>query len=101
VQQSGTKKVGALWRTGCGGSVDKSELAAAISAFGAAAKEKLANTGATGNPEDQLRAPLESLVPRLASAAELAQTFVLVGETPESRKERQDFYFLAQTRLVS
>jgi hypothetical protein len=49
--------------------VDKSGFAQAISAFGDAAKEKLANTGAKGNPEDQLRAPLESLMPKLASAA--------------------------------
>jgi hypothetical protein len=64
--------------------VDKSGLAQAISAFGAAAKEKLANTGAAGNPEDQLRAPLEALMPQLASAAGLAQTLVLVGETPHA-----------------
>lgn len=64
--------------------MDKSGLAQAISAFGAAAKEKLANTGAAGNPEDQLRAPLETLMPQLASAAGLAQAIVLVGETPHA-----------------
>jgi len=64
--------------------VDKSGLAQAISAFGDAAREKLANTGATGNPEDQLRAPLETLIPQLASAAGLAEAVVLVGETPHA-----------------
>jgi hypothetical protein len=64
--------------------VDKSGLAQAISAFGAVAREKLANTGAAGNPEDQLRAPFETLMPQLASAAGLAQSIVLVGETPHA-----------------
>lgn len=84
MQQSGAKKIGALLRTDCGGRVDKSGLAQAISAFGAAAREKLANTGASGNPEDQLRAPLETLMPQLASAAGLAHAVVLVGETPHA-----------------
>ncbi len=34
----------------------------AIARFGASAKAKLANPGVTGEPEDQLRAPLETLV---------------------------------------
>src|SRR5438270_13833397 len=37
-------------------------LRSAVSAFGADAKAKLANPAATGEPEDQLRAPLERLV---------------------------------------
>jgi hypothetical protein len=35
------------------------DLQQAISRFGVEAKAKLANLGATGEPEDQLRAPLE------------------------------------------
>jgi hypothetical protein len=37
------------------------DLKTAVSQFGSAAKAKLANPGATGEPEDQLRAPLERL----------------------------------------
>ena len=37
-------------------------MSALMSAFGAAAKGKLANKGISGAPEDQLRAPLEKLV---------------------------------------
>jgi len=36
-------------------------LPAAISRYGAEAKAKLSNPAATGEPEDQLRAPLETL----------------------------------------
>jgi hypothetical protein len=42
------------------------ELKTAIARFGAEAKAKLANPGATGEPEDQLRAPLEELFADLA-----------------------------------
>jgi hypothetical protein len=49
----------------------KPTLASAIAAFGALAKEKLANPVAEGQPEDQLRAPLESLVKDLAEACGL------------------------------
>jgi hypothetical protein len=38
-----------------------SRLRSAIATFGAEAKAKLANLAATGEPEDQLRAPLEHL----------------------------------------
>jgi hypothetical protein len=37
------------------------DLRTATSQFGSDAKAKLANPGATGEPEDQLRAPLERL----------------------------------------
>ena len=42
-------------------SVNKT-VAAAVSAFGASAKAKLANIAISGAPEDQLRGPLEDLV---------------------------------------
>jgi hypothetical protein len=42
------------------------DLNTAISRFGAEAKSKLANPSATGEPEDQLRAPLETLFADLA-----------------------------------
>ncbi|MBX9926084.1 MAG: N-6 DNA methylase [Hyphomicrobiaceae bacterium] len=53
-----------------------------MSEFGAAAKGKLANAAVTGAPEDQLRAPLETLVLRIAERAGHQKNAVkLVGET--------------------
>ncbi len=58
------------------------DLAAAISAFGASAKRKLANAAAKGAPEDQLRAPLETLVSALVGLLGHPQKSVsLVGES--------------------
>lgn len=58
------------------------ELTEIVSEFGASAKGKLANPAATGAPEDQLRAPLETLVRRLAELAGYpANTVKLIGET--------------------
>ncbi|WP_375381612.1 type ISP restriction/modification enzyme [uncultured Sphingomonas sp.] len=66
--------------------------AKAVSGFGAAAKAKLANVAATGQPEDQLRGPLEALIPALASAAGIAGEVVLVGETSlADLKTRPDY----------
>ncbi len=57
-------------------------LAEIISEFGASAKGKLVNAAVTGAPEDQLRAPLEALVRRLAElAGHSTNTVELVGET--------------------
>ena len=54
----------------------------AVSAFGREAKSKLSNPVASGEPEDQLRAPLEALIPVLAELAGLHPgTVVMVGET--------------------
>lgn len=58
------------------------ELAKIISEFGTAAKGKFANVAVTGAPEDQLRAPLETLVTQLAELAGHHKNAVkLVGET--------------------
>ncbi len=58
------------------------ELAAIISDFGKTAKGKLANAAVTGAPEDQLRAPLETLVLQVAElAGHRTNTVKLVGET--------------------
>jgi len=58
------------------------EIAEIISEFGASAKGKLANAAVTGAPEDQLRAPLETLVLQLAElAGHRTGTVKLVGET--------------------
>lgn len=54
----------------------------AVSRFGATAKSKLNNPGATGQPEDQLRAPLEALVADLCAViGPAADATVMVGET--------------------
>jgi hypothetical protein len=61
---------------------DTDKLAEAISAFGAAAKGALSNPAITGEPEDQLRAPLVALVKALAPLCGLAgHGMELVGET--------------------
>jgi hypothetical protein len=56
-------------------------LADAISAFGKDAKAKLSNSAATGQPEDQLRKPLENLFEALADLTGKTGMVTLVGET--------------------
>lgn len=56
-------------------------LAAAISEFGKDAKAKLSNSAATGQPEDQLRKPLENLFEALAELTGKTGMVTLVGET--------------------
>ncbi len=57
-------------------------LSAAVSTFGASAKIKLSNRAVTGAPEDQLRAPLETLICDLAELSGLARGNIgLVGES--------------------
>ena len=73
-----------------------------ISHFGAQAKAKLANPGATGAPEDQLRAPLEALIRSLATASGMADGWVaLVGETTlAERGARPDYAVTVRKALV-
>ena len=54
----------------------KTTVEAAIAAFGAAAKPKLANLAASGEPEDQLRAPFEQLLGDLAELAKISRAKV-------------------------
>ena len=61
------------------------DLKAAIARFGADAKAKLANPSATGEPEDQLRAPLEAL---FACQAAGKQSCNDVAETTTPRDAR-------------
>jgi hypothetical protein len=56
-------------------------LAEAISEFGKDAKAKLSNSAATGQPEDQLRKPLENLFEALAELTGKTGMVTLVGET--------------------
>jgi hypothetical protein len=78
------------------------ELADIIAEFGASAKGKLANTAVTGAPEDQLRAPLETLVLRLAELAGHHQNAVkLVGEmTLAHLSSRPDYAVTVQNALA-
>jgi hypothetical protein len=82
-----------------GGGID---LAAAVSAFGAAAKKKLANRAATGSPEDQLRNPLETLVKDLVELAKLSRAAVeLVGESTLAHlSTRPDFAVTLRNALI-
>jgi hypothetical protein len=58
---------------------------AAVSKFGARAKQKLANPGAMGQPEDQLRAPLEQLLADIAALCKFpANAVVAVGESSQN-----------------
>jgi hypothetical protein len=58
----------------------KSNFDAAIANFGAEAKEKLANVAATGQPEDQLRAPFERLLAEMAQLSNLSKAVVAAGQ---------------------
>jgi hypothetical protein len=68
-------------------------LESIISEFGAAAAAKLSNPSVTGEPEDQLRAPLEGLISNLAALIGIERKSVsLVGESSLSDlKTRPDF----------
>ncbi len=78
-----------------------SDLKDAIARYGASAKAKLANPGATGEPEDQLRAPLEALFTDLAVLCGIKQKLVAVGELSLSRlKVRPDYAITLRNVLV-
>jgi hypothetical protein len=67
-----------------------------IATFGSEAKAKLANLAVSGEPEDQLRAPLERLVVNLAEICGLPSNAVTaVGESLLSQlKTRHWFRFM-------
>lgn len=77
------------------------QLAKAVGKFGGEAKAKLASPTVSGEPEDQLRAPLEALIKDLASIVLPAATVTLVGETSlAEHKTRPDFAVNVQNALV-
>ena len=78
------------------------KLRSAMATFGAEAKAKLANLAATGEPEDQLRAPLERLVVDLAELCGLPRTAVAaVGESSlRELKTRPDYAVTVRNALV-
>ena len=74
----------------------------AVAAFGREAKSKLSNPGASGEPEDQLRAPLEALVGNLAELAGLhAGTVNMVGETSLAEIKTRPDYAVTQGGALS
>jgi len=74
----------------------------AISRFGEQTKAKLSNRAASGAPEDQLRAPLESLIGDLALVAGLpVGALNLVGESTLAHlKTRPDYAVVVHGALV-
>ena len=74
----------------------------AISDFGAVASKKLGNRAASGEPEDQLRAPLEALLHDLAALCGFTPgAVVAVGESSLSDlKTRPDYAVTVQGALV-
>ncbi len=79
-----------------------SEFSDAIARFGTSARAKLANPGATGEPEDQLRAPLEALFADLAELCGLKREWLAaVGESSLGRlKTRPDYAITLRNVLV-
>lgn len=74
----------------------------AISTFGASAKLKLANLAASGEPEDQLRAPFEHLIADMAELAHIPRGKVAaVGESSlRELKTRPDYAVTVHGALV-
>jgi hypothetical protein len=73
-----------------------------ISSYGADAKAKLANPAAKGEPEEQLRAPLEGLFVDLAEVCGFPRSAVIaVGESSlRELKTRPDYAITVQKALV-
>ena len=80
----------------------KPTLATVISRYGAEAKAKLHNPAARGEPEDQLRAPLETLFADLTELCGLPRNaLAAVGESALSElKTRPDYAIALRNALV-
>ncbi len=78
------------------------DLRSAVSAFGAKAKSKLSNVAAAGEPEDQLRAPLEGLFADLAELCSFKRDWLAaVGESSlATLKTRPDYAITLKNILV-
>ena len=74
----------------------------AVNSFGAATKAKLSNIAATGQREDQLRGPLEALLPALAEAlGQPTGATTLVGETAHAATgTRPDYSVVVANALI-
>jgi hypothetical protein len=80
----------------------KLTIETAIANFGHRAKEKLANPAATGQPEDQLRAPFEHLLSEIAELCHLPiGSVIAVGESQlHDLKTRPDYSVTVYKALV-
>jgi hypothetical protein len=80
----------------------KQQLSAVISRYGAETKAKLANPSASGEPEDQLRAPLETLFADLTELCGMPRAAITaVGESSiASLKTRPDYAITLRNILV-
>ena len=80
---------------------EAADIAAAVSTFGASTKTKLSAT-ISGEPEDQLRNPLEVLLRAVAEIVGLDVTYLaVIGETSLSDlKTRPDFAVTYRNALV-
>src|SRR6185437_7745955 len=80
----------------------KPTIEMAVSDFGVAAKSKLSNPSATGQPEDQLRSPFEHLLLAIAGLSGLQAGHVTaVGESSLSDlKTRPDYAVTVHKALV-
>src|SRR5438105_4306637 len=78
------------------------DLKAVMAQFGAEVKAKLANPGVAGEPEDQLRAPLERLFADLAELCGFRREWLAaVGESSlATLKTRPDYAVTLQNVLV-
>jgi hypothetical protein len=79
-----------------------SPLRSAIAAFGRSAKSKLANPAARGEPEEQLRAPLEGLILDLAEQCRIPrrQVAAIGASALADLQTRPDFAISARHLLV-
>jgi hypothetical protein len=77
-------------------------FAAVLSRFGEHAKRKLSNPAATGEPEDQLRSPLERLIKDLAALCRFSPSAVeAVGESSlADLKTRPDYAITVSNALT-
>lgn len=80
----------------------KPDLNSVVSTFGLSAKRKLANPGARGEPEDQLRAPFERLIADLSEIVGFPKdSIAVVGESSVSDlKTRPDYAVTVRKALV-
>lgn len=77
-------------------------IEAAVASFGKRAKDKLSNPAVTGQPEDQLRAPLEQLLNDLAVICNFpGNSVIAVGESSlDELKTRPDYSVTVHNALV-
>jgi hypothetical protein len=81
--------------------VTTTTVESAVSLFGERTKGKLANVGASGQPEDQLRSPFEGLLQDMSALTALSGAVEAVGESSvASLKTRPDYAVTVKNALV-